>query len=196
LPRPPVEEAQLIARARGGDQHAFADLVRAYSGGVMAALRRFGLAPAEVEEVTQEVFLRAWRALPRFEERARFSTWLYRIAFNEAQRRAARRSPDGSTKPATRAPGSAEDPVAALPNPPRERPENRALDREFEAVLERALADLPAERRAAVVLCDLAGLSTIEAADAAGVAHGAFKSRLHRGRMQLRSLLEPYLGTG
>ena len=60
-------------------------------------------------------------------------------------------------------------------------------------MLERALAQLPADLRAAVVLRDLEGLSTEEAAAVAGVRHAAFKSRLHRGRMQLRALLEPYL---
>ena len=60
-------------------------------------------------------------------------------------------------------------------------------------MLDRALAELPAEWRAAVVLRDIEGLSTREAAEIAGVREGAFKSRLHRGRMQLRALLEPYL---
>jgi RNA polymerase sigma-70 factor (ECF subfamily) len=72
-------------------------------------------------------------------------------------------------------------------------PEARALDREFEQTLERALDRLPPEWRAAVVLRDIEGLSTKEAAEVVGVREAAFKSRLHRGRMQLRSLLEPYL---
>jgi RNA polymerase sigma-70 factor (ECF subfamily) len=193
VPDLPVAEIQLIARACGRDEDAFAELVRAYSEQVMAAVRRFGLSRAEVEEVTQEVFLRAWRALPRFEERARFSTWLYRIAVNEAQRRVARRRPETPTGSASGEALVMSDAMEALPNSPEDRPERRALDREFETVLERALAELPVERRVAVVLRDVAGMSTIEAASAVGVHHSTFKSRLHRGRMQLRSLLEPYL---
>jgi RNA polymerase sigma-70 factor (ECF subfamily) len=87
----------------------------------------------------------------------------------------------------------AEDPVAAIPEPPHRGPEAQAVDREFEQMLERALVQLPADWRAAVVLRDIEGLSTGEAASVVGLRHAAFKSRLHRGRMQLRALLKPYL---
>ncbi len=184
----PAEERTLVARARAGDESAFAQLVTEHSARVYSALRRFGLDPQEADEVAQEVFLRAWRGLARFEQRSRFSTWLYRIAFNEAQRRLARRPP----ATASSRPGD-EDAVAALPAAVGAGPLARTLDREFEQTLERALAQLPADLRAAVVLRDLEGLSTEEAASVAGVRQAAFKSRLHRGRMQLRALLEPYL---
>jgi RNA polymerase sigma-70 factor (ECF subfamily) len=184
----PGHERALIARARAGDESAFAALVIDNSGRVHAALRRFGLNPQEADEVGQEVFLRAWRGLAGFEERSRFSTWLYRIAFNEAQRRLARRpAPTASAQPGD------EDAIAALPAAVGSGPQARALGREFEQMLERALAQLPADLRAAVVLRDLEGLSTEEAAAVTGVRQAAFKSRLHRGRMQLRALLEPYL---
>ena len=184
----PGDERALIARARAGDENAFAQLVSEHSARVYGALRRFGLDSQEADEVAQEVFLRAWRGLPRFEERSQFSTWLYRIAFNEAQRRLARRPP----ATALGRPGD-EDEIAALPDAIGAGPQARTLDREFEQMLERALARLPADLRAAVVLRDLEGLSTEEAAAVAGVRQAAFKSRLHRGRMQLRALLEPYL---
>jgi RNA polymerase sigma-70 factor, ECF subfamily len=184
----PADERAVIARARGGDESAFAQLVTAHSARVYGALRRFGLDPQEADEVAQEVFLRAWRGLTRFEERSQFSTWLYRIAFNEAQRRLARRPPATTFS----RPGD-EDAVAALPDAIDAGPQARTLDREFEQMLERALAELPADLRAAVVLRDLEGLSTEEAAEVAGVRQAALKSRLHRGRMRLRALLEPYL---
>jgi RNA polymerase sigma-70 factor (ECF subfamily) len=185
----PVPEHELIDRARSGDEDAFTELVAAHADQVYGALRRFGLDPSEAEEVAQEVFLRAWRGLAGFQERAQLSTWLYRIAFNEAQRRLSRRGP-----PRAEPDPNGVDPVEAIPESPQLRPEASALDREFEEVLERALAQLPAEWRAAVVLRDIEGLSTEEAAAVAGVRPLAFKSRLHRGRMQLRVLLEPYLG--
>jgi RNA polymerase sigma-70 factor (ECF subfamily) len=144
--------------------------------------------------VAQEVFLRAWRALPRFEERAQLSTWLYRIAFNEAQRRLTKPAPPMAAPDPSST--DAEDPVAAITEATNLGPEARALDREFERALDRALSELPSDWRTAVVLRDLEGLSTEEAAAVVGVRQAAFKSRLHRGRMQLRALLEPYLEGG
>ncbi|HEX3975968.1 MAG TPA: sigma-70 family RNA polymerase sigma factor [Solirubrobacteraceae bacterium] len=184
-------EQDLIRRARAGDQQAFAELVMLHADRVHGALRRFGLDAGDADEVAQEVFLRAWRGLERFEERAQFSTWLYRIAFNEAQRRLARRTlPRAPPAPDSEAP----DPVAALPEPVESGPEARAMAGELERRLDAALDELPAEWRAAVVLRDIEGLSTHDAAEVAGSSEAAFKSRLHRGRMQLRALLEPYLG--
>jgi RNA polymerase sigma-70 factor (ECF subfamily) len=184
----PESEHGLIRRARGGDQDAFAELVAMHADRVYAALRRFGLDASEADEVAQEVFLRAWRGLTRFEERAQFSTWLYRIAFNEAQRRLARRG-----GPRLEADPDRDDPIVSVPELPHLGPEAQTLEHEFERTLEQALAQLPDEWRAAVVLRDIEGLSTQDAAEIVGVRSAAFKSRLHRGRMQLRALLEPYL---
>jgi RNA polymerase sigma-70 factor, ECF subfamily len=183
-----ASERELIRRARAGDQDAFAELVMMHAERVYGALRRFGLDAGEADEVAQEVFVRAWRGLARFEERARFSTWLYRIAFNEAQRRLARRSTLRAEPDPNR-----DDPIASLPESPELGPEALTLHREFEENLEQALGQLPVDWRAAVVLRDIEGLSTEEAAEIVGVGQAAFKSRLHRGRMQLRALLEPYL---
>lgn len=179
---------ELVRKARAGDQDAFAELVATHADRVYGALRRFGLDPDEADEVAQAVFVRAWRGLARFEERSQFSTWLYRIAFNEAQRRLSRR-------PAARAgpDPDREDPTLSVSEPPELGPEAQTLDREFERTLERALVQLPADRRAAVILRDVEGLSTRDAAEVEGIREAAFKSRLHRGRMQLRALLEPYL---
>jgi RNA polymerase sigma-70 factor, ECF subfamily len=182
-------EQELIRKARAGDQDAFAELVAIHAERVYGALRRFGLDPGEADEVAQEVFVRAWRGLGRFEQRSRFSTWLYRIAFNEAQRKLSRREPQRVQADPDRG-----DPILSVPESAQLGPEAQTLDREFEQVLDRALAQLPPEWRAAVVLRDIEGLSTRDAAGIVGVGEAAFKSRLHRGRLRLRPLLEPYLG--
>jgi RNA polymerase sigma-70 factor (ECF subfamily) len=181
-------ERELIRRARAGDQDAFADLVMSHADRVYATLRRFGLDASEADEVTQEVFVRAWRGLARFEERALFSTWLYRIAFNEAQRRLARRPAAAADPDPERG-----DAVLSVPEEAGLGPEAQALDREFDRALERALERLPSDWRTAVVLRDVEGLPTKQASEIVGIREAAFKSRLHRGRMQLRALLEPYL---
>jgi RNA polymerase sigma-70 factor (ECF subfamily) len=181
-------ERELIQRARAGDQDAFAALVMSHADRVYALLRRFGLDASEADEVAQAVFVRAWRGLARFEGRAQFSTWLYRIAFNEAQRRLSRRPSAGAEQDPDR-----DDVVLSLPESAALGPEAQALDREFDRALEQALDQLPSDWRAAVVLRDIDGLSTKEAAEIVGVREAAFKSRLHRGRMHLRALLEPYL---
>jgi RNA polymerase sigma-70 factor (ECF subfamily) len=181
-------EHELIRRARAGDQDAFAELVIDHADRVYGALRRFGLEPDEADEVAQEVFVRAWRGLARFQERSQFSTWLYRIAFNEAHRRLSHRSPARAEPESDR-----KDPFATLSEPTEPGPEALTLDREFERILERALRQLPADWRTAVVLRDVEGLSTHDAAEIVGIREAALKSRLHRGRMRLRTLLEPYL---
>jgi RNA polymerase sigma-70 factor (ECF subfamily) len=184
----PLSEPDLIERARGGDAEAFGALVEAHSDRVYGALRSFGLEAEEAEEVAQEVFVRAWRGLNGFEGRARLSTWLYRIAFNETQRRLSRRPPAPVALNFT-----GPDPVLELPDRVARGPEATALQQEFAAVTWQALSQLPEDWRTAVVLRDIDGLTTEEAAAVVGVRAAAFKSRLHRGRMALRALLEPYL---
>jgi RNA polymerase sigma-70 factor, ECF subfamily len=176
-------DADLAARAGGGDQAAFETLVLRHADRLHAALRRFGLTPTEADEVAQETLLRAWRALPRFEARAGFFTWLYRIAFNEAQRRLARRPAE---------PSLGADPLDAVvdPRPPTDA---AAEHHELAAALRRGLLELAPELRAAVVLRDVESLSTRQAAEILALSEAAFKSRLHRGRTELRDRLAPYL---
>jgi RNA polymerase sigma-70 factor (ECF subfamily) len=181
-------EEALVARARNGEMDAFEELVMLYADRLLATLRSFGLTDAEAQEVAQETFLRAWRSLPRFEGRSRFFTWLYRIGFNEAQRRLARRPPAGSLS-------SEEQPFENVVDR-RPGPDALAEADELRATLRRALRELPSDLRAPVVLRDVEGLSTREAASVLEIGEGAFKSRLHRGRMALRALVAPWIAAG
>jgi RNA polymerase sigma-70 factor (ECF subfamily) len=178
----------LVARARDGDMAAFEELVMRHADRLYGSLRRFGLDDAEAQEVAQETFLRAWRGLKSFRGDARFFTWLYRIGFNEAQRRLARR-PGASVAPA--GDEALETLADAGPGPAAE-----AEIGELREALVRALGDLPVDLRAPVVLRDVEGLSTREAASVLELSEAAFKSRLHRGRMALRNLLGPWLAPG
>lgn len=93
------DERALIARAQGGDARAFEELVRRHADRLHDAVRRWGLDEADAQDVAQETFVRAWRSLPGFRVQSQFYTWLYRIGFNETQRRLARRPPAEAVHP-------------------------------------------------------------------------------------------------
>lgn len=183
--QPTADEAQLVARARDGDMVAFEGLVMLHADRLYASLRRFGLDEDEAQEVAQETFLRAWRSLDRFEGRSQFFTWLYRIGFNEAQRKLGRRKPAGIAL----APGEEGDPLEHVADEA-PGPDERAEQRELLAHLADALSQLPEGLREPVLLRDVEGLSTADAASVLELGEAAFKSRLHRGRMRLRELLD------
>jgi len=176
-------ERGLVARARGGDAEAFEQLVRLHSGRVFRMLTRLLGSPVDAEDVAQEAFLKAWRALPGFRGDALFSTWLFRIAVNEGKRRLAR--------DARRPTLAIEDVMAEVPDLA-DGPAGLAEAAELRAYLERWIAELPANYRAAVVLRDVEGLSNEEAAELLELDVRNFKSRLHRGRMVIRRQLEEF----
>lgn len=133
------------------------------------------------EDVAQECFVRAWRALPSFRGEARFSTWLYRIAVNEGNRALARAS--------RREVLPLDDVLLEVPDLGSRTPE-LAEASELREQLERFIAELPSHYRVPVVLRDIEGLSNEEAAELLELDLRNFKSRLHRGRMALRRRLE------
>jgi RNA polymerase sigma-70 factor (ECF subfamily) len=165
-----ADDRELLERARAGDLDAFRELVRTYERRVASVLYRLLDDPRDVEEATQDVFVQVWRNLHRFRGHAQLFTWLYRIAVNEALMRKRRKRHDLQ---------ELDDRLAAAPDP---EPGLRDL-------LVRALAALPFEHRAAVVLRDVAGLSNVEVAEALGISVAAAKSRIHRGRVQVRDAL-------
>lgn len=190
LPSPTATtETSLVQSARGGDRHAFEELVRRHADRLYAVVLRFVADADEAEEVTQEAFLRAWRSIGRFEGRSQFFTWLYRIGINEAKRRAERRPPAGVVS-------SIEDTPTDDPPDWSEAPELRAEQADVRAALERAVRSLPLDYRAPLVLRDVEGLSTREAAAAMGLREAAFKSRLHRARLAVRQALDEYFVEG
>ena len=184
----PVEtcdERELIPRSQAGDRLAFEELVRRHADRLYAVVLRFVADAGEAEEVTQEAFLRAWRSIDRFEFRSQFFTWLYRIGINEAKRRGERRPPVGTV-------GSIEDsPIEEAPDWS-DAPEFRVEQGQLRGVLEDAVRALPLDYRAPLILRDVEGLSTQEAAEVMGLGEAAFKSRLHRARLAVRRDVDRY----
>lgn len=174
-----AEEQALVGRAKAGDRMAFEALVRRNADRLYAVVLRFSATEADAEDATQEAFVRAWRSIERFRGDSRFFTWLYPIGVNEAKRILERR-PNAGTVVSVE-----ERPIDDLTDEAPE-PQPRAEQVELRGVLEGAIRRLPEKYRAAVVLRDVEGLSTAEAAEALGLHEAAFKSRLHRGRMTLR----------
>ncbi|MGD9736708.1 MAG: RNA polymerase sigma factor [Solirubrobacterales bacterium] len=186
-PQPATEERELIERAQGGDRRAFEALVRCHADRLYAVVFRFLGDSREAEDVTQEAFLRAWRGIGGFKGDAQFYTWLYRIGLNEAKRRSVRQRPVAglSTLDA--------DPAAEVADWS-EAPEQRAAEEELREALERAVGELDPRYREALILRDVEGLSTAEAAAVMGLGEAAFKSRLHRARLAVRAAIDEYLG--
>jgi RNA polymerase sigma-70 factor (ECF subfamily) len=179
------DEARLVERSQAGDRLAFEELVRRHADRLYAVVLRF-VADADVaEEVTQESFLRAWRSIGKFQRRSQFFTWLYRIGINEAKRRAERRPPAGTVS-------SIEDaPVEDAPDWS-EAPELQTERGHLRNVLEEAVRALPIEYRAPLILRDIEGLSTEQAAEVMELHQAAFKSRLHRARLAVRRAVDEY----
>jgi len=175
-------EAGLLARAQAGDIGAFEQLSGAYADRLFMLLLRLLGDRDEAADVAQEVMLRAWQGITRFQGRSSYFTWLYRIAVNEANRALAKR---GRRPPSVPIGPQALD----LPTSPAEDPARQAENSELRMALARALADLPPPLRTAIVLRDVEGLSTQEAAEIVGVRQAAFKSRLHQARLQIRAAI-------
>lgn len=182
---PSPEHAALIAAAQRGDRGAFEQLVVAHAAALHRVIRRLVRDDHDAREATQETFLRAWRGLAGFRGDAAFSTWLYRIGVNEANRVAAARA---RTDQAASLDATPIDPPDPAPGPQRSA-EQRAL----RAALDRAIASLHPDYRAPLVLRDIEGLSTREAAAILGLREAAFKSRLHRARMHVREAVADHL---
>ena len=179
------EDAALVARAQAGDRGAFEELVRRHAEGLYGVVSRLVWDRHEAEEVTQEAFLRAWRGIRGFKGDARFFTWLYRIGVNEAHRRTQR-------PPSAAAVASLED-EQIEPRDSRPTPDRQAEHDDLRTALERAVRTLHPEYRAPLILRDVEGLSTSEAAAIMGLSEAAFKSRLHRARLAVRNAVEDHL---
>ena len=188
------DEAHLIRAAREGDVNAFEKLVQRYSSRVFRVALHISRCPQDAEEIVQETFLRAFQYLKNFEERARLSTWLTRIAVNVAlgklpkSRRELAVSISDESEQADLA---TQRIVDWRPNPEQFHSRSELAD-----ILEQALESLPAIYSTVFLLRDVEGLSIAETAETLGLTETAVKTRLLRARLQLRERLSQYFGYG
>lgn len=181
------DEAGLIAQAKQGNPEALAEIVENHQRTVYNVALRMCGNPQDAEETLQETFLSAIKALPKFEGRSRFSTWLYRIVSNAClmQRRRAANSPE--VEPLEDEDDGFEEPRYFVDWS--YQPDDVLLDGELREAMENAIASLPESLRLAFIWRELEGLSTAETAEVLDISESAVKVRLHRARLKLREIL-------
>lgn len=182
-------DSLLVGKARKGDSAAFEELLSRYQHRIYNLCYRMCHNHADALDLTQTAFMKAYEALPRFQIQAKFYTWLYRIAVNTAlsHRRSQSRRPALSLARLDDEEGRTFDPPAP---PDANNPARSAENAELRRRLESALDKLDEEFRAAVVLRDVEDLDYAAIAEVLEVPVGTVKSRIYRGRMMLRELLE------
>jgi RNA polymerase sigma-70 factor (ECF subfamily) len=186
-----LPDRELVVRcARQDDPAAFGELVARHQERIYAAVRRFCGHEDDACDIVQRAFLNAFRKIREFKGDAAFSTWLYRIAFNEAiSYRRERRRPAVSLEVSDNGVRSALEPVE------RTGPEARLESEETQKKVQQALDLLSDEDRQVILLRDLQGHSYEEIAEILGIPKGTVRSRLHRARLELRDRLKSFIGT-
>ena len=188
-------DRQLVARAQQGDRQAFNLLVEKYQRKLARLLSRFIRDPAEVEDVTQEAFIKAYRALPAFRGDSAFYTWLYRIGINTAKNylmAMGRRAPTSTEVEAEEAEGFDEGEQLRDINTP----ESVLLSNEIAETVNATIESLPEELRKAIQMREIEGMSYEDIAAAMDCPIGTVRSRIFRAREAIAEQLRPLLDTG
>lgn len=184
-------ERAFIERLRRGDEAACAECVERHSPGVYRVALRLTGNEAEAEDVVQETFLSAFKAIDKFEGRSGLATWLYRITHNAALMRLRRKRPDQVSVDDEEVFGEGME----VPSQLHDwccLPERDFETSEARVEMEQAIRTLPEKLRVVFVMRELEGLSTEETAQVLGVSIAVVKTRLHRARLQLRERLSTY----
>ncbi|MDX1374404.1 MAG: RNA polymerase sigma factor RpoE [Burkholderiales bacterium] len=184
----------LVERAQRGDKRAFELLVDKYQRRLGRLLSRFIRDPSEVEDVMQEAFIKAYRALPAFRGDSAFYTWLYRIGINTAKNYLAamgRRAPTSTDVEADEAEGHENGERLRDLNTP----ENLLLSREIADTVNATIESLPEELRTAIQLREMEGMSYEEIANIMDCPIGTVRSRIFRAREAVAERLRPLIGT-
>jgi RNA polymerase sigma-70 factor (ECF subfamily) len=187
-------DQQLVARAQQGDKQAFELLVSKYQRKLLRLISRLVRDPAEAEDVAQDAFIKAYRALPQFRGDSAFYTWLYRIGVNTAKNylvSQGRRPPSSTEKDNEEA--ETFDDADALRDI--NTPESILLSKEIATTVNAAMAKLPEELRTAISLREIEGLSYDEISEVMNCPIGTVRSRIFRAREAIAAELRPLLGT-
>ncbi len=181
-------DQQLVERVKKGDKRAFDLLVGKYQHKVLSIVGRFVNDPDEAKDVSQEAFIKAYRALPKFRGESAFYTWIYRIAVNTAKNHlvARGRRPPGSDVDVA----DAEFYDGGVVLHEITTPENQLMTDQLEALVYQALSDLPDDLRTAVTLREFDGLSYEEIAEVMDCPVGTVRSRIFRGREAIDSRIK------
>ncbi len=179
-PSAALSDADVVRRVRAGEQALFEVLLRRHDRRVYRTVRAILKDEDEVEDAMQQAWIQAYLHLGDFQGSSAFSTWLVRIAANEALQRLRKRGPLAPVAISA----DEEDTMS-----PGQNPEERAASREAVELLERAVDALPPHHRLVFMLREVEGLSTAETATALGIAEDAAKVRLHRAKAALRRSL-------
>jgi RNA polymerase sigma-70 factor (ECF subfamily) len=187
-------DQQLVERAQRGDKRAFELLVEKYQRKLGRLLARFIRDPAEVEDVTQEAFIKAYRALPAFRGDSAFYTWLYRIGINTAKNylmALGRRAPTSTEVEAEDAEGFEDAEQLRDINTP----ESMLLSKEIATTVNATIEELPEELRTAIQLREIEGMSYEDIARIMDCPIGTVRSRIFRAREAIAERLRPLLDT-
>ena len=193
VPEGPADEADegLVLRAQAGDMTAYDELVTRHRGRIYAMIRNMVKNETDAWDLSQEAFIKAWRALPRFEAKARFSTWLYRIAHNTVYDFTRRRRPENGDEINDEILNRDRIDPGAVATPAETRsPAEAMAGDELREKIEAALFKLSPEHRESVILKDVQGLAYKEIAEVMGCSLGTVMSRLYYARQKLQSLLK------
>ncbi len=190
-----LDEPQLVARLRAGEESAFEQLVRSTSGRLLATARRLLRNEDDARDAVQSAFIRAFQSLSRFREESRLSTWLHRILVNEALMRLRSRAKREEESIETLLPAFVADGHQARDTVDWSEAADEALERAETAALVRSRIDqLPETYRNVLIMRDIEEMSNAEIAAMLGVSANVVKVRVHRARQALRALLEREFG--
>jgi len=182
-----ILDLHLVNTFRGGNLEAFVELVNKYTQKVHNLAFRISRNEEDTEEIVQDVFVTVYNKIDKFEGKAAFSSWLYRITANTAFMKLRKRKQYQVVSLEDAVEGGTENMIPAA-----DETSFIGLQHEIREFLERALEHLPAEYRAIFVLRDVDGLSNQDVAEILGITIPAVKSRLHRSRLMLRKKLQRF----